>query len=213
MRAPARVIAPPATALIIAAAVVVGATGALGGSDDPSGAGTVSDAAGNVNVDDTTAATAPLTDAVPPPAGIPQSVEEMTPALTAFPLARLRPTKEQADLLAGAPIDLVHMRTVADELKTTFEVDLTVGEAAGDPYVDYVWGDVENYQAGQRIFDADDIVVRMIRRVGTGEQREFHIVSFSAKTGLTTQERASTTHGGVRPNHFTYDLPETVWAD
>lgn len=190
MRLPAPV-AVDSAGLLLSAAVLLGATGVLGGADDPTGA---------------------LPSAGPPPAGAPRSIGDLTPATAQFPAARPRPTKQQADALAGAPVDLVAMRSKADELPA-LSADRTVGETGGDAYVDYVWGDVENYQSGQQAFDADDIAVRMIRRVGTGEQRKFLVVSFSARSGLTSQTRASFTDGGDRPDHYTYDLPDTAWAD
>jgi hypothetical protein len=211
MRLSTPAIALSATAVVLGTGALLGGPEALSGADDPTGAATTSTAARTVNAE-TATPTAPLPAAAAPPAGVPRSVEDMTPDAADYPLARPRPTKEQADALAGAPIDLLGMRRTADELPT-MSGERTVGETGGEPYVDYVWGDVENYQSGQQAFAADDIAVRIIRRVGVGHEREFLIVSFSAKTGRTAHSRASSTDGGDRPDSYTYDMPDTAWAD
>ena len=37
--------------------------------------------------------------------------------------------------------------------------------------------------SGQRLFDNDAIVIRVARRVGTGENRTFYVSAFDAVTG------------------------------
>ena len=74
---------------------------------------------------------------------------------------------------------------------------------------DYVWGDVENYQTGQDLFDADAIVVRLARRVGSGESRTFYVSSFDGVTGALLAHYA--TRGEAET--FGADMPSTAWAD
>lgn len=135
------------------------------------------------------------------------------PAEDGLPMARPRPALEDAEARAGGKLDIDELRSRADEAMSLIVTRYTVGEIGGEPLLDLVWGDVENYQSGQQLFEADDVVLRFVRRTGQGHDRQFSIVSISASTGQPSSTSSSITSSEQRPDSFTVDLPDTRWAD
>lgn len=142
-----------------------------------------------------------------------EGLSDAAPPADGLPMARPRPALEDAEAVAGRKLDIDELRSRADDARSLIVPADTVGEVGGEPLLDLVWGDVENYQSGQELFGADDVVLRFVRRTGHGHDRLFSIVSISASTGQASSSSSSITNAEERPNSFTFDLPHTRWAD
>lgn len=131
--------------------------------------------------------TDPVVDGVEPPTDIPAWVDDPVARAQAeaamLPATRPKPTEADVVALLGRRPDIDALAAAAAKQHAVgLGTDVTVGSLDGILQVDYVWGDVENYQSGQELFGRDAIVIRLARRVGVGVSRMFYVSSFDAET-------------------------------
>lgn len=128
------------------------------------------------------------TDAPNPPVSVPAWVPDRAAADAALQtfLPKERPDPTEVDVVARLDRlpDFDVLRGVADDQwAVTKGRRVKVGALGGTPLAGYVWGDLENYLAGRKVFDPEAIVLRLARSVGTGDSRIFYVSAFDAATG------------------------------
>lgn len=101
------------------------------------------------------------------------------------------------------------MRATAAEQQTFGGPSRRVGDVATDVVESYVWGDVENYNGGQEIFDPNAVVLRVLHLTEVDGAVGAYVSTFDAKTGVLGTSYFIPQFGKAAPE----DVPQTPWAE
>lgn len=147
-------------------------------------------------------APAPSPDGVTAPDG---------PRDAARPEARPGPTDEDGRRAAGGDYRRQEILDIAKRQPAVAHADgALIGDVPGPLFVVLGWGDVLNYQATRRVVDDDRVVIRVIKRAGTGQKRTFYMVSIDPDT-LAVLDNVALTESPATDDYG--DVAATPWRD